>query len=208
MRESCCANIQRTHTAVAWASDNPVLARGEFGVEIDTFKLKVGNGVSVWNDLPYVTASGSGGSTFKYGLYSQLTDQSYNLAVGQHVEFDNCQGSLGGMSQGSGQQLGRITLAAGKTYKLTFALRGHWNVNEGWFGVGVFNINSGQFIGKQSITVPNSYTLDNHGAQPTGIAVFTPTVETTIELRITYSQAMAYIMKEWSWLLIEEYWGV
>ncbi|ADD80892.1 tail fiber protein [Rhodococcus phage ReqiPepy6] len=36
-----------------WAARNSVLATGEMGVEIDTNKFKIGNGVSAWNDLPY-----------------------------------------------------------------------------------------------------------------------------------------------------------
>jgi len=32
---------------------NPVLAEGEMGVEIDTEKFKVGNGILSWNSLPY-----------------------------------------------------------------------------------------------------------------------------------------------------------
>lgn len=40
-------------TAEAWARNNPVLARGEAGFEIDTNRLKIGNGEKPWNDLLY-----------------------------------------------------------------------------------------------------------------------------------------------------------
>ena len=43
----------RRGTAAAWASKNPRLLDGEQGRETDTKKMKVGNGVSLWNDLPY-----------------------------------------------------------------------------------------------------------------------------------------------------------
>lgn len=43
----------RRANASSWASVNPVLALGEAGVETDTYKIKVGDGVSLWNDLPY-----------------------------------------------------------------------------------------------------------------------------------------------------------
>jgi hypothetical protein len=42
-----------------WTSVNPVLAEGECGVELDTLKLKVGNGVDDWTTLPYFSAGGS-----------------------------------------------------------------------------------------------------------------------------------------------------
>jgi hypothetical protein len=43
----------RRDTAANWVSSVPVLAAGEFGLETDTNKLKVGNGTDTWVDLPY-----------------------------------------------------------------------------------------------------------------------------------------------------------
>lgn len=43
----------RRGNAATWTSTNPVLALGEAGVETDTYKLKIGDGVSLWNALPY-----------------------------------------------------------------------------------------------------------------------------------------------------------
>ena len=37
-----------------WEELNLVLAAGEPGFELDTFGLKVGDGVTPWRDLPYV----------------------------------------------------------------------------------------------------------------------------------------------------------
>lgn len=45
---------QRRDTAANWTNANPVLADGEFGVETDTQKFKVGNGSSSWSSLTYV----------------------------------------------------------------------------------------------------------------------------------------------------------
>lgn len=36
-----------------WVSVNPILAEGEAGLELDTRKMKIGDGRSYWNDLPY-----------------------------------------------------------------------------------------------------------------------------------------------------------
>lgn len=46
----------RRDTAANWTSVNPVLASGEAGFETDTNKLKLGNGTSAWNSLPYTGA--------------------------------------------------------------------------------------------------------------------------------------------------------
>ena len=40
--------------AAEWASKNPLLQRGELGIEKDTHKMKAGDGVTYWNDLPYM----------------------------------------------------------------------------------------------------------------------------------------------------------
>lgn len=47
----------RRGTAADWASRNPILALGEFGHETDTRKSKVGDGVTAWNGLPYVSVA-------------------------------------------------------------------------------------------------------------------------------------------------------
>ena len=39
--------------AQEWANANPTLAQGEFGVELDTGRIKIGDGVTPWNSLRY-----------------------------------------------------------------------------------------------------------------------------------------------------------
>jgi hypothetical protein len=41
-------------TAARWAEVNPVLAQGEPGYVYDQNRLKIGDGVTHWNDLPYI----------------------------------------------------------------------------------------------------------------------------------------------------------
>jgi hypothetical protein len=48
----------RKGTAAAWASANPVLSAGEPGFETDTKKLKLGDGTTAWNNLPYFRVDG------------------------------------------------------------------------------------------------------------------------------------------------------
>ena len=49
----------RRGPAAQWTSVNPVLNPGEFGVELDTFKVKTGDGATAWSMLPYVGSSGA-----------------------------------------------------------------------------------------------------------------------------------------------------
>ena len=48
---------QRRDTAANWTSVNPTLADGEFGIEKDTRKFKIGDGTTAWNSLGYGTLS-------------------------------------------------------------------------------------------------------------------------------------------------------
>lgn len=43
----------RRGTGAEWVAANPTLAQGEFGFEVDTGKLKIGNGSTAWNALSY-----------------------------------------------------------------------------------------------------------------------------------------------------------
>ena len=43
----------RNDTAENWTNANPVLLKGEMGVETDTGKTKIGNGTAHWEDLKY-----------------------------------------------------------------------------------------------------------------------------------------------------------
>lgn len=57
----------RRGTATQWATANPILVEGEIGIEVpDTgvgtglVKMKFGDGVNAWNDLPYGFEGGAG----------------------------------------------------------------------------------------------------------------------------------------------------
>ena len=45
--------------STSWASQNIVLTEGEPGVELDTYRLKIGDGTTPWNELPYIGLSKS-----------------------------------------------------------------------------------------------------------------------------------------------------
>lgn len=57
---------QRYDTAANWSSNNPLLLAGEIGIESDTYKIKIGNGTSLWNSLTYLEG--------QIGSLASLTD--------------------------------------------------------------------------------------------------------------------------------------
>jgi hypothetical protein len=46
----------RRGTSSEWTAANPVLAEGEFALESDTRKFKIGDGTTDWNSLTYAEA--------------------------------------------------------------------------------------------------------------------------------------------------------
>jgi hypothetical protein len=76
----------RRDTAANWTSANPVLRAGEFGVETDTLKFKIGNGSSTWTQITNyanVTSTGLANSLSDYIL---AADQG---AAGGPAELDS-----------------------------------------------------------------------------------------------------------------------
>jgi len=55
----------RRDTAANWTSANPTLAEGELGLETDTRKLKIGDGITAWNDLEYYVNPSEGGIVYE-----------------------------------------------------------------------------------------------------------------------------------------------
>ena len=64
----------RHDEAADWITRNPVLAAGEYGLESDTFLIKVGDGVRDWTHLPYLNKLDA--SYFKY----DATNNQYSFS--------------------------------------------------------------------------------------------------------------------------------
>ena len=50
----------RRDIAANWTSINPTLADGEIGIETDTVQIKIGDGLTLWDSLSYLSSSSSG----------------------------------------------------------------------------------------------------------------------------------------------------
>ena len=46
--------IIRNGTSINWTTRNPILQQGEYGLETDTFLIKIGDGIHDWEHLPYL----------------------------------------------------------------------------------------------------------------------------------------------------------
>lgn len=45
--------LLRNDTSANWVANNPVLSKGEMGIQIDNKKFKFGDGITPWNELDY-----------------------------------------------------------------------------------------------------------------------------------------------------------
>lgn len=116
-----------------WARENPVLADGELGYIKETKQLKIGDGVTRWNDLPYFGGeTSSDGSSASDWIRVQST-AAFNAADGADVyptlqmsgSSDVC--SMACMDTGNPSTPSKITALAG-------AYVAHLSV---WGGTGV-----------------------------------------------------------------------
>lgn len=87
--------VIRNDTTAAWEAANPVLLKGEMGIEYDTNKFKIGDGVTAWNSLGYapeidasaVTLTKDITATYAFGKYSPDSTGSVNIpAEGKTLE--------------------------------------------------------------------------------------------------------------------------
>jgi hypothetical protein len=64
----------RRGTASAWTTANPTLAEGEMGIETDTDKFKIGDGLTAWTSLSYGGIQGPSGTNGTNGTNAVYED--------------------------------------------------------------------------------------------------------------------------------------
>lgn len=60
----------RHDTSTNWTAANPILLAGELAIELDTNRMKIGNGIQNWASLPYFPPDMGLGSVFDGGTPS------------------------------------------------------------------------------------------------------------------------------------------
>jgi hypothetical protein len=82
--------VLKRGTAARWTAVNPVLKQAEPGVETDTLKLKIGDGSTAWNSLPYTGGSITLTTTGTSGVAT---------LIGSVLNVPNYAAGLGGISR-------------------------------------------------------------------------------------------------------------
>lgn len=138
--------------AANWTANNPTLLEGEFGLETDTGKLKLGNGVTAWNSLGYhiqtTVQAGSytiaGAWTFSHNI--SIAGMTVGLGPGENA------GNLAiGASAMAARTTGGNNLAIG-TSALAAATSGSQNVAIGSLALASVLVHGGNTaIGRQAL---------------------------------------------------------
>lgn len=94
-------------TAARWAEVNPVLALGEPGFVYDTNRLKIGDGVTPWNQLPYLEGTSGietkssfselptvGNPSMIYRVVDEKTLYQYNATTRSYEAITSSSGSI------------------------------------------------------------------------------------------------------------------
>lgn len=80
----------RRGDAATWTSQNPTLAEGELGLELDTGKFKWGDGSTAWNDLAYI----GGGSAPALTVVALTGPTTHSAVDGEFIIADVTSGDV------------------------------------------------------------------------------------------------------------------
>lgn len=114
--------LLRNDSASNWTTNNPTLAKGQIGVEIDTGKFKFGDGTTPWNSLSYgagadiALASAQANGLMSSTDYSKLAGIASGAQVNQNA-FSNVK--VGSSTVAADSKTDTLELAAGSNITLT-----------------------------------------------------------------------------------------
>lgn len=106
--------VSKVNTRANWAALNPVLVNGEAGFEETTNNLKIGNGKSNWNQLPYFSSPGY------WGSFWDSTSQTATANTPTTIFLRSTDTASRGISIVSNS---RITFDHAGVYSLTFSIQ-------------------------------------------------------------------------------------
>lgn len=123
----------RRGTAAEWTSANPTLAAGEVGFETDTNRVKIGDGITPWNTLDYISGISPGEmSPFSVGGVLSATAYTMRLYVNEAQTITSVRASVGTAPTGSSIIIdvfkNGTTLFTGGTDRPTIAIGGFTDV--------------------------------------------------------------------------------
>lgn len=197
--------IIRNDTAEVWTTKNSILSKGEFGVENDTNKFKIGDGSTAWNDLAYAGAD----QAAIENIIAQNRDSlyKYTRTDASQSDADAISAALGENTAVQGDIVVITTTVEGSTYEQSaFMYDGtQWAAMTG-------KVDADKVILQNDITMAGNYTqVGNLTKEQTKTATFAtkgksvaealteifskrlqPTITSNPAVTLTFGQAKAY----------------
>ncbi len=197
--------IIRNDTAEVWKTKNSILSKGEFGVENDTNKFKIGDGSTAWNDLAYAGAD----QAAIEDIIAQNRDSlyKYTRTDASQSDADAISAALGENTAVQGDIVVITTTVEGSTYEQSaFMYDGtQWAAMTG-------KVDADKVILQNDITMAGNYTqVGNLTKEQTKTATFAtkgksvaealteifskrlqPTITSNPAVTLTFGQAKAY----------------
>lgn len=197
--------IIRNDTAEVWTTKNSILSKGEFGVENDTNKFKIGDGSTAWNDLAYAGAD----QAAIENIIAQNRDSlyKYTRTDASQSDADAISAALGGNVAVQGDIVVITTTIEGNTCEQSaFMYDGsQWSAMTG-------NVDADKVILREDITMAGNYSqIGNLTKAQYGTSTFAtkgksvaealteifskrlqPTITSNPAVTLTFGQAKAY----------------
>lgn len=197
--------IMRNDTAENWRIKNPILDKGEIGVESDTNKFKIGDNATAWNDLGYAGAD----EAAIENIIAQHRDSlyKYTRTDASQSDSDAIAAALGDNVAVQGDIVVITTTVEGSTYEQSaFMYDGtQWAAMTG-------KVDADKVILQNDITMAGNYTqVGNLTKEQTKTATFAtkgksvaealteifskrlqPTITSNPAVTLTFGQAKAY----------------
>lgn len=197
--------IMRNDTAENWRIKNPILDKGEIGVESDTNKFKIGDGSTAWIDLAYAGAD----QAAIENIIAQNRDSlyKYTRTDASQSDADAISAALGGNVAVQGDIVVITTTIDGNTYEQSaFMYDGtQWAAMTG-------KVDADKVILQDDITMAGNYNqIGNLTKDQNGTATFAtkgksvaealteifskrlqPTITSNPAVTLTFGQAKAY----------------
>lgn len=197
--------IMRNDTAENWRIKNPILDKGEIGVESDTNKFKIGDNATAWNDLGYAGAD----EAVIENIIAQNRDNlyKYTRTDASQSDSDAIAAALGGNVAVQGDIVVITTTIDGNTYEQSaFMYDGtQWAAMTG-------KVDADKVILQDDITMAGNYSqIGNLTKDQNGTATFAtkgksvaealteifskrlqPTITSNPAVTLTFGQAKAY----------------
>ena len=182
----------KVNTRSQWAAQNPVLMAGEPGLESQTGSLKIGDGRTAWNTLPYFAAPGYWGSFWDTTSQTATANTPTTILLRKN-DLDNR-----GVKVISGS---RITVDHPGVYSFTFSIQ-FSNTDTQIHDVNVWlRKNDSGSSGDVSASDSKFSIISSHGGVPGNVIgtvnfVLPVVANDYLELMWATSNAQAYIHAE------------